>query len=65
MYSVKFLKAELDTFIWPRTPSIELVDPKFIFYGPIELSGCGQFKIKRADYLKINSLYKEIKKNNK
>jgi len=37
MYLIKFLKAELDSFIWSRNPSVELVDPKFIFYGPTEL----------------------------
>lgn len=65
MYTIKFLKAELDSFVWPRNPSVELVDPKFIFYGPIEMTGCGEFKIKRIDFLKINNLYKQIKRNNK
>lgn len=61
-YLVKFLKAELiGNFIWPQNSWIKLVDPKFIFYGPIELINCGQFKINQSDYLKMYNLYKEIK----
>ncbi|CAG9768534.1 unnamed protein product [Ceutorhynchus assimilis] len=57
-YKIKFLKAELDTFIWPRKEDIDTVYKDFIFYGPINLIGGGPFELKRADQVNIKSRYK-------
>lgn len=39
---LKMLKSYLDSFIWPQTSDIELIEKQFIFYGPINLCGSGQ-----------------------
>jgi len=58
---IKFLKAELDKFKWPKVDDIQLVPQQFIFYGPISLIGCNPFDIKRSDKCNIQKLYKKLK----
>lgn len=58
---VKFLKAELDKYIWPTCEDIQNVDNKYIFYGPLTLRGTYPFHIYRNDALQINKEYKNIK----
>lgn len=59
--TIKFLKAELDKFVWPKKDDIQLVPQKYIFYGPIPLIGCNPFEIKRSDKCSIIKLYKKLK----
>lgn len=58
---VKFLKEELENFVWPKNEDIQTVDNKFIFYGPVSLFGSNPVQIRRADRLKIRKLYSEFK----
>lgn len=60
---VKFLKSKLDTFIWPREEDVEVVENRFIFYGPIDLIGNGPFQLKGHQKIAIEKKYKEVKKN--
>lgn len=59
---IKFMKKDLDNYIWPRTEDIHTVENRFIFYGPIDLVGNYPFKIKRSDDLRIIKEYKDLKK---
>lgn len=58
---MKFLKSELNSFVWPRDEDVAIVRIKFIFYGPIELIGNGLFTLKQTDLLIINKMYKSLK----
>lgn len=58
---IKFLKEELDEFIWPKPDDVQDVEFKYVFFGPVDLSGNNPFKIKRADRLIINKMYKQLK----
>jgi len=58
---IKFLKAELDKFKWPKVDDLQLVPQKYIFYGPISLIGCNPFDIKRSDKCNIMKLYQKLK----
>lgn len=60
---MKFLKSELENFIWPKELDVQNVDCDFIFYGPIELIGNGPFQLKRYDRIAIEKCYKLLKKN--
>lgn len=48
---IKFMKKDLDNYIWPRKEDIHTVENRFIFYGPIDLVGNYPFKVKRSDGL--------------
>lgn len=54
---IKFLKSELDSFIWPRE-DVTYVETKYIFYGPIELVGTGPFVLRHSDRDNIHKRYK-------
>jgi len=60
-YQIKFLKEDLNTYIWPKTADIQDVNKKFIIYGPISLQGSGPFSIKRSDRMNIIKNYKHFK----
>lgn len=34
---IKFLKAELDKYKWPKVDDLQLVPQEYIFYGPVSL----------------------------
>lgn len=59
---IKFLKSELNSFIWPRVEDVAFVEKKYIFYGPIELVGTGPFVLKHFDLAAIRKKYKLIKR---
>lgn len=59
---MKFLKSELDSFIWPRDEDVTFVETQYIFYGPIELVGTGPFVLKFCDLEAIHKKYKLIKR---
>lgn len=61
---VKFLKADLDNFFWPKNNEVHDVSLSFIFYGPIYLVGSYPFQLKRFDKLNIHNIYKKLKKDN-
>lgn len=58
---IKFLKSELNSFIWPRD-DVAFVEKKYIFYGPIELVGTGPFMLKHSDLAAIHKKYKLLKR---
>lgn len=60
--TIKFLMKNLDNFIWPKQEDIQLVNEKFIFYGPIHLVGSNPFQLKRVDLITINKLYRDLKR---
>lgn len=62
IFKIKFLKMELDTFLWPKEEDIQNVEQQFIFYGPLKLLNNGPFCIKRADKCAIEKKYKVLKK---
>lgn len=43
---IKFMKNELEKFIWPKNEDIHIIENQFIFYGPIQLQGNYPFTIK-------------------
>lgn len=43
---IKFLKRELDEYMWHRPEDIQILNNKYIFYGPIKLNGIGPFLLK-------------------
>ena len=55
-------KGGSNNFARPKTPDKEVVDPIYIFHGPINLIGHHIFSIHSADFKKINEKYLEIKK---
>ncbi|KAF5288441.1 hypothetical protein FQR65_LT02093 [Abscondita terminalis] len=61
-YRVKFLKQNLDHFVWPKTTDIQSVTKNFFFYGPLDLVGTGPFQVKRYDLNNIKKKYKEFKR---
>lgn len=58
---VKFLKYELDSYIWPHEDDIHNVENHFIFHGPVSLLGSGPFQLKRFEKNLIEKKYKKIK----
>lgn len=62
IFTIKFLKYDLNGYIWPRKDDIQRVQRDFIFYGPINMTGNGPFHIKYIERIKIDRLYKNIKK---
>lgn len=60
-FRLKFLKAELECFIWPKTEDVEIVHLKYIFYGPINLVGNSPFSISRSDSMNLKKQYKLAK----
>lgn len=63
VFKMKFLKQEVNLFIWPKVDDIANVNKKFIFYGPIQLIGTGPFQILNNDLSAINKQYKKCKNN--
>lgn len=61
-FRIKFLKSELDMYIWPNKQDIQVIEKKYIFYGPIDLMGNGPFRLKRHDIINIEKKYKDLKK---
>ncbi|KAL0100589.1 hypothetical protein PUN28_019732 [Cardiocondyla obscurior] len=61
---MKFLKSELNLFVWPCDEDITFIDAKYIFYGPIELVGTGPFVLKHYDAEAIHKKYKITKRSN-
>ncbi|CAH0558700.1 unnamed protein product [Brassicogethes aeneus] len=61
-YTMKFLKYELNYFVWPKSEDVAIVSQQYIFYGPIDLIGSGPFQLKRNDFLKISKMYKTMKR---
>lgn len=59
---IKFLKKDLDQYIWPKNEDMQVVQEKFIFYGPINLLGNSPFFLKRPDKIAILKKYKNLKK---
>ncbi|KAE9529664.1 hypothetical protein AGLY_011760 [Aphis glycines] len=55
---IKFSKAELDKFKWPKVDDLQLDPQEYIFYGPISLIGCNPFDIKRSDKWLVDKLLK-------
>lgn len=62
-FVIKFLKQNLQKYMWPKIEDIQSVDKKFIFYGPIKLLGNGPFTISRIDLININKIYKDMKRS--
>jgi len=58
---IKFLKNELNQFVWPKFDDIQQVETKFIFYGPVQLLGNGPFDLSYRDKLAIEKKYKTTK----
>ncbi|KAF5276257.1 hypothetical protein FQA39_LY06606 [Lamprigera yunnana] len=58
-YVTKFLKQEMDVFVWPKNINTDIskVHKSYIFYGPIDLIGCEPFRIARTDLLTINKSF--------
>ncbi|CAG9765761.1 unnamed protein product [Ceutorhynchus assimilis] len=56
-FKITFLKKEHNKFVWPEKEDIAKVEQKYIFYGPITLSGSDlgsdPFQLKRVDFLNI------------
>lgn len=63
VFRMKFLKQEVNVFIWPKNDDITEVNKKIIFYGPIQLIGSGPFQICTNDLGAINKQYKNYKHN--
>lgn len=62
---IKFLKMGLgNSYEWPKDDDIQTVKNKFIFYGPIHLIGNGPFYIDDKCRRRIDTKYKQLKKNN-
>lgn len=59
---MKFLKSELNLFIWPKVADIQTVNYEYIFYGPIYLNGLAPFTLKRHDKIKIIKNFEELKR---
>lgn len=60
MSTIKFLKHDLDKYIWPRTDDICDVNNQFVFFGPLIL-GNYPFKLSKEVYKKIVTKYKSLK----
>lgn len=63
-YKIKFLKEELNYLVWPKTDDIQMLEKKFIFYGPLQLQGMGPFHLRREDIVHIKNTFKKIKETN-
>lgn len=57
-FKVKFLKLNNNQFVWPRQDDIDIVELKYFFFGPLELSGSGPFTLRRHDLITIEKKYK-------
>lgn len=60
-FKVKFFISNLETFVWPKNKDVQIVQKRFIFYGPINLVGSEPFQIKRHDLIQIRQNYKRVK----
>lgn len=59
---IKFLREDLENFVWPRSDDIQEIDNKYLFYGPINILGSNPFQIKRYDRISITKIYKKLKR---
>lgn len=59
--TIKFLKSELDRYVWPKKDDIQTLCREFVFFGPIKLIGNNPFFLKRCDFVKISKMYKTLK----
>lgn len=59
---IKFLKSELENYVWPTKVDVQTVDDQYIFHGPVTLLGNYPFKIKYEDRVIIDAKYKLLKK---
>ncbi|XP_031336651.1 uncharacterized protein LOC116165990 [Photinus pyralis] len=57
---IKFLKCVLDSYVWPKDKDedIQIVENKFIFYGPISLLGNEPFILQRHQKIQIEKEFK-------
>ena len=62
-FKIKFLKKELDEFLWPEKDDIQVVKNEFIFHGPITLVGSYPFRLKRHEKLELETKYKTLKQS--
>lgn len=60
---LKFLKFDLDRYIWPPREDIQVVQNTYIFEGPLKLSGTYPFTLTRAIKSRIDKKYKTMKKS--
>lgn len=59
---IKFLKSELDVFIWPKETDIQIVQNEYLFFGPVTLIGTEPFQLNRHEKILIEKKYKELKR---
>lgn len=59
--TMKFLKPDLEKWIWPKADDITKVDRSFIFYGPLHVNTY-PFLLNRHDLANAEKKYKEFKK---
>lgn len=57
-YKIKFLKATLNEFVWPKTDDVQEVEKKYLFFGPIKLLGNNPFSLREEDRRTIKKAYK-------
>lgn len=63
LVKVKFLKEGfVDLYEWPKHDDIQVIENKYIFYGPIKLIGSGPFQIDYKCKRRIILQYKSLKK---
>lgn len=61
---VKFLKMGLgNAYEWPKDDDIQVINNKYVFYGPIHLIGNGPFLIDEKCHRRIVTQYKLLKKS--
>lgn len=61
--TMKFLKKNVNSYIWPKKDDICDVEISFIYFGPITLLGNHPFKINTDTKNKLEKLYKQMKSN--
>ncbi|XP_044758739.1 uncharacterized protein LOC123316627 [Coccinella septempunctata] len=62
-YKVKFLKQDLQNFVWPKNLDIQNVIDVFFIYGPISIEGTDPFQITRFDLNNIRKSFAHFKKS--
>ncbi|KAF5291904.1 hypothetical protein FQR65_LT11388 [Abscondita terminalis] len=60
---VKFLKFDLDRYIWPQKEDVQVVHNTYIFEGPISLTGTYPFFISGATKKLLDNKYKCFKRS--
>lgn len=59
---IKFLKSELDIYKWPKETDIQIVQNKYLFFGPVTLIGTEPFHLNTYEKILIKKKYKKLKK---